>query len=149
MQLNYRDSKPIYEQIKESIRRMIVMNVIKQDEKLPSVRVLACKYAINPNTIARAYRELEDEGYLYTQSGKETFVADAKNARQSRAKHLKLLFDQVVTELIILETPVDELMTRMDDAKEHLNIEDDAAELVLQEMWTEAAVIEGNDDTDK
>lgn len=149
MQLNYRDSKPIYEQIKESIRRMIVMNVIKQDEKLPSVRVLACKYAINPNTIARAYRELEDEGYLYTQSGKGTFVADAENARQSRAKHLKLLFDQVVTELIILETPVEELMTRMDDAKEHLNIEDDAAELVLQEMCTEAAAIEGNDDTDK
>ena len=59
MQLNYRDSKPIYEQIKEGIRRMIVMNVIKQDEKLPSVRVLACKYAINPNTIAKAYRELE------------------------------------------------------------------------------------------
>ena len=49
MQLNYRDSKPIYEQIKDGIRRMIVMNVIKQDEKLPSVRVLACKYAINPN----------------------------------------------------------------------------------------------------
>lgn len=53
MQLNYRDSKPIYEQIKDGIRRMIVMNVIKQDEKLPSVRVLACKYAINPNTIAK------------------------------------------------------------------------------------------------
>ena len=149
MQLNYRDSKPIYEQIKEGIRRMIVMNVIKQDEKLPSVRVLACKYAINPNTIARAYRELEEEGYLYTQSGKGTFVADAKTARQSRAKNLKLLFDQVVTELFVLETPVEELMTRMDDAKEHLNIEDDAAEFVLQEMWTEAAVIEGNDDTDK
>ena len=149
MQLNYRDSKPIYEQIKESIRRMIVMNVIKQDEKLPSVRVLACKYAINPNTIARAYRELEEEGYIYTQSGKGTFVADAKTARQSRAKNLKLLFDQVVTELFVLETPVEELMTRMDDAKEHLNIEDDAAEFVLQEMWTEAAVIEGNDDTDK
>ena len=47
MQLNYRDSKPIYEQIKEGIRRMIVMNVIKQDEKLPSVRVLACKYALS------------------------------------------------------------------------------------------------------
>ncbi len=55
MQLNYRDSKPIYEQIKEGIRRMIVMNVIKQDEKLPSVRELACKYAINPNTIAKKH----------------------------------------------------------------------------------------------
>ena len=118
MQLNYRDSKPIYEQIKEGIRRMIVMNVIKQDEKLPSVRVLACKYAINPNTIAKAYRELEEEGYLYTKSGKGTFVADAKTARQSLTRNLKILFDQVVTELFVLETPVEELKTRMDDAKE-------------------------------
>ena len=149
MQLNYRDSKPIYEQIKEGIRRMIVMNVIKQDEKLPSVRVLACKYAINPNTIAKAYRELEEEGYLYTQSGKGTFVADAKTARQSRAKHLKLLFDQVVTELFVLETPVEELRNRMDDAKEHLNSEDDTIRFVIQEMWTENTVTEGNDDTYK
>ena len=107
MQLNYRDSKPIYEQIKDGIRRMIVMNVIKQDEKLPSVRVLACKYAINPNTIAKAYRELEEEGYLYTKSGKGTYVADAKTARQSLTRNLKILFDQVVTELFVLETPVE------------------------------------------
>ena len=118
MQLNYRDSKPIYEQIKEGIRRMIVMNVIKQDEKLPSVRVLACKYAINPNTIAKAYRELEEEGYLYTKSGKGTFVADAKTARQSLTRNLKILFDQVVTELFVLERSVEELKTRMDDEYE-------------------------------
>ena len=155
MQLNYRDSKPIYEQIKEGIRRMIVMNVFKQDEKLPSVRVLACKYAINPNTIAKAYRELEEEGFIYTQSGKGTFVADANNARQSRAKHLKLLFDQVVTELFVLDTPVEELMTRMDGAKanldigKYLDIEDDASGFVIQQIRAEAAVTEGNDDTDK
>ena len=130
MQLNYRDSKPIYEQIKEGIRRMIVMNVIKQDEKLPSVRVLACKYAINPNTIAKAYRELEEEGYLYTKSGKGTF-------------------DQVVTELFVLETPVEELKTRMDDAKEQLSMEDDLVRFVTQDMQTEDVVTEGNDDTDK
>lgn len=149
MQLNYRDSKPIYEQIKEGIRRMIVMNVFKQDEKLPSVRVLACKYAINPNTIAKAYRELEEEGFIYIQSGKGTFVADANNARQSRAKHLKLLFDQVVTELFVLDTPVEELMTRMDGAKANLDIEDDASGFVIQQIRAEAAVTEGNDDTDK
>ena len=144
MQLNYRDSKPIYEQIKEGIRRMIVMNVIKQDEKLPSVRVLACKYAINPNTIAKAYRELEEEGYLYTKSGKGTFVADAKTARQSRTRSLKILFDQVVTELFVLE-----LRTRMDDAKEQLSMEDDLVRFVTQDMQTEDVVTEGNDDTDK
>ena len=138
MQLNYRDSKPIYEQIKEGIRRMIVMNVIKQDEKLPSVRVLACKYAINPNTIAKAYRELEEEGYLYT-----------KTARQSLTRNLKILFDQVVTELFVLETPVEELRTRMDDAKEQLSMEDDLVRFVTQDMQTEDVVTEGNDDTDK
>ena len=148
MQLNYRDSKPIYEQIKEGIRRMIVMNVIKQDEKLPSVRVLACKYAINPNTIAKAYRELEEEGYLYTKSGKGTFVADAKTARQSLTRNLKILFDQVVTELFVLETPVEELRTRMDDAKEQLSMEDDLVRFVTQDMQTEDVVTEGNDDTD-
>ena len=146
MQLNYRDSKPIYEQIKEGIRRMIVMNVFKQDEKLPSPEQ---KYAINPNTIAKAYRELEEEGFIYTQSGKGTFVADANNARRSRAKHLKLLFDQVVTELFVLDTPVEELMTRMDGAKAHLDIEDDASGFVIQQIRAEAAVTEGNDDTDK
>ena len=144
MQLNYRDSKPIYEQIKEGIRRMIVMNVIK-----PSVRVLACKYAINPNTIAKAYKELEEEGYLYTKSGKGTFVADAKTARQSLTRNLKILFDQVVTELFVLETPVEELRTRMDDAKEQLSMEDDLVRFVTQDMQTEDVVTEGNDDTDK
>ena len=135
MQLNYRDSKPIYEQIK--------------DEKLPSVRVLACKYAINPNTIAKAYRELEEEGYLYTKSGKGTFVADAKTARQSLTRNLKILFDQVLTELFVLETPVEELKTRMDDAKEQLSMEDDLVRFVTQDMQTEDVVTEGNDDTDK
>ena len=149
MQLNYRDSKPIYEQIKEGIRRMIVMNVIKQDEKLPSVRVLACKYAIKNNTKTKAYRELEEEGYLYTKSGKGTFVADAKTARQSLTRNLKILFDQVVTELFVLETPVEELKTRMDDAKEQLSMEDDLVRFVTQDMQTEDVVTEGNDDTDK
>ena len=124
-------------------------NVIKQDEKLPSVRVLACKYAINPNTIAKAYRELEEEGYLYTKSGKGTFVADAKTARQSLTRNLKILFDQVVTELFVLETPVEELRTRMDDAKEQLSMEDDLVRFVTQDMQTEDVVTEGNDDTDK
>ena len=62
---------------------------------------------------------------------------------------MKLLFDQVVTELFVLDTPVEELMTRMDGAKAHLDIEDDAAGFVIQQIRAEAAVTEGNDDTDK
>lgn len=115
MQLNYRDSKPIYEQVKDGIRKLVISNVIQTDEKLPSVREMAAKYAINPNTIARAYRELEEEGYLYTKSGKGTFVADAGKAKDYRTQELKGMFDDVVTELIFLSTPIDELKSRMDE----------------------------------
>ena len=93
--------------------------------------------------------KLEEEGYLYTKSGKGTFVADAKTARQSLTRNLKILFDQVVTELFVLETPVEELRTRMDDAKEQLSMEDDLVRFVTQDMQTEDVVTEGNDDTDK
>ena len=53
--LNYRDSRPIYEQIKDGLRRMIVTGAMSQHEKLPSVRALATQLSINPNTIQRAY----------------------------------------------------------------------------------------------
>ena len=56
LNLNYRDSKPIYEQVKDDIRKLVISNAFLADEKLPSVRELASKNAINPNTIARAYR---------------------------------------------------------------------------------------------
>ena len=69
LQLNYRDAKPIYEQIKEGIRHLLLTNAIAADEKLPSVRELASTLAINPNTIQRAYRELEQEGYVYSMKG--------------------------------------------------------------------------------
>ena len=66
IQLNFRDAKPIYEQIKEEIRHLIVTGGLAPEDKLPSVRELAANLAINPNTIARAYQELEQEGYLST-----------------------------------------------------------------------------------
>ena len=58
IQLNYRDSRPIYEQIKDGFRRLIIQGVMEVDEKLPSVREMATTLTINPNTIQRAYREL-------------------------------------------------------------------------------------------
>ena len=62
--LNYRDSRPIYEQIKDGLRRMVVSGALAPDEKLPSVRALATQLSINPNTIQRSYNELEAEGLI-------------------------------------------------------------------------------------
>ena len=67
--LNYRDSRPIYEQIKDGLKKLIVTGGLAADERLPSVRALATQLSINPNTIQRAYNELEGEGYIYSIPG--------------------------------------------------------------------------------
>ena len=87
--LNYRDSRPIYEQIKDGLRRMIVTGAMAQDEKLPSVRALATQLSINPNTIQRAYNELETEGYIYSVAGRGSFVSGTADADAARRENLK------------------------------------------------------------
>jgi len=74
--LDYRDKRPIYEQIIEQIKKLIATDVLAADDKLPSVRNLAMEISINPNTIQRAYMELEKDGWIYTVKGKGNFVAD-------------------------------------------------------------------------
>ena len=73
--LDYRDSRPLYQQVKDSLRRMMLTELLEPDEKLPSVRSLATQLAINPNTIQRAYAELEAEGYIYSVAGRGSFVS--------------------------------------------------------------------------
>lgn len=72
---DYRDSRPLYQQVKDSLRRMMLTGLLEPDEKLPSVRSLATQLAINPNTIQRAYAELEAEGYIYSVAGRGSFVS--------------------------------------------------------------------------
>lgn len=74
--IDYRDTRPIYEQVAERFRMLILRGVIKADDKMPSVRNLAVELSINPNTIQRAYAELERQGYIYTVKGKGNFVSD-------------------------------------------------------------------------
>lgn len=73
--LDYRDSRPLYQQVKDSLRRMMLTGLLEPDEKLPSVRSLATQLAINPNTIQRAYAELEAEGGIYSVAGRGSFVS--------------------------------------------------------------------------
>lgn len=87
--LNYRDSRPIYEQIEDGLRKLIVTGALGADEKLPSVRALAAQLAINPNTIQRAYNELEGEGYIYSVPGKGSFAS--ANAGADEVRHRELL----------------------------------------------------------
>ena len=72
--LDYRDAKPIYSQIMENFRAQIASGILQPGDKLPSVRELAQQMSINPNTIQRAYRELEAKGIIQTVPGKGCFV---------------------------------------------------------------------------
>jgi len=118
IQLNYRDSKPIYEQIKEGFRKLIISNSLSANEKLPSVRELASGLAINPNTIQRAYRDLESEGYVYSIAGKGTFVAENKGRYDLRQQELLEEFDEIVEELYFLSVKKEELIERIDNLAE-------------------------------
>lgn len=82
--LDYKDRRPIYEQIVDKISELILNGVLKPDEKMPSVRNLAMELSINPNTIQRAYGELERRGFLYSVKGKGNFVSDNKELLEIR-----------------------------------------------------------------
>ncbi len=107
--LNPRDPKPIYLQIKEQFIRLIASGVLSDGEKLPSVRQLATQLAINPNTIQRAYAELETEGYCYSQAGRGSFVAPAADWDNSRRNELIAQLRTALQELRTLGLTEDEL----------------------------------------
>lgn len=111
--INYRDPRPIYEQVKASIRRLIVSGVMVNGEKLPSVRELASQLAINPNTIQRAYRELETEGYIYSVAGKGSFVAQQEEVDDGHRLELLKKFDEIANELLFLGIKKEELCDRI------------------------------------
>ena len=86
--LDYRDSRPLYQQVKDSLWRMMLTGLLEPDEKLPSVRSLATQLAINPNTIQRAYAELEAEGYIYSVAGRGSFVSAGDGEHLRRVAEL-------------------------------------------------------------
>ena len=75
-QLDYGDSRPLYEQIHDKLKELMLRGLLPAHQQLPSVRELAAMLTVNPNTIQKAYRELETEGYIYSVRGKGNFVAE-------------------------------------------------------------------------
>ena len=117
--LNSRDSRPIYEQIKDGLRKLIVTGAMAPDEKLPSVRSLATQLSINPNTIQRAYNELENEGYIYSVPGKGSFAAGNAGADEARKQELLAKVKEMVAELRYLGVSQEELQALMAEREEN------------------------------
>ena len=94
IQLDYKDRRPLYEQVTERFKELILTGVLQPDEKIPSVRSMAIELSVTPNTIQRAYSELEKAGYIYTVTGRGNFVSPSNALRDI---HLQQLLNEVRT----------------------------------------------------
>ena len=111
--LDYRDARPIYAQIMGGIKEQISTGVLCPGEKLPSVRELAGALAINPNTIQRAYRQLEMEGWIVTMPGKGCFVCRDERKAEAEKQQLLAEFDRAVDSLLAFGFSRDQLIARL------------------------------------
>ena len=114
IQLNYRDPRPIYEQIKTELQRLILTQALSPGSKLPSVRELASQLAINPNTIQRAYRQLEMEGWICTVAGKGCFACEKPGQAREEEEQLMEQFTQAARQLLALGHTRQELAERLE-----------------------------------
>ena len=120
--INTRDPRPIYLQIKESLIRLILTGVMQTDERLPSVRELAGSLAINPNTIQRAYRELESEGFIYSVTGRGSYVAALSEVDQGRKAAKLQEFQTAARELMNLgmaRSELEKLLAQLEQEVTH------------------------------
>lgn len=109
-ELDLRSRKPIYEQLVNKLKDLIINEVLKPDEQLPSVRQLAQELTINPNTIQKAYRELELQGFIYSQKGKGSFVNPIGLGKDSeKITQVKQELEKLILEALYLGVPADEL----------------------------------------
>lgn len=113
LQLNFRDARPIYSQIADNFKGQISAAVLLPGERLPSVRELAATLAINPNTIQRAYRELELEGWIASVPGKGSFVCGIPGNEGTEKEKLLQELDHAVQALLQMGVLPEELIQRI------------------------------------
>ena len=111
--LDYRDARPIYTQITDGVRDQIIAGILTPGDKMPSVRDLATQLTINPNTIQRAYRELELQGWVATVPGKGCFVCDNETTREKEWQRWYTAFDEASAMLMSLGVPREQLVRRL------------------------------------
>jgi GntR family transcriptional regulator len=111
--LDYRDARPIYTQIGDGIREQIRTGILCPGDKLPSVRELATTLTINPNTIQRAYRELEIQGWVASMAGKGCFICGVPSAAETEEQEMLREFDRIALRLQNMGIGAEELAARL------------------------------------
>ena len=120
--IDYRDPRSVHEQIESGFRDLIIKGILSPDEQLPSVRELSVTLTVNPNTVQKAYKGLEFDGYIYSVKGKGNFVSAAKDVRKTQGT--KLLYEalnKTLHELMFLgeeKSSVQEMIDKIYSQKE-------------------------------
>lgn len=116
IKLDYKNDKPLHEQIEQGIRSLIVSGVLKKDEQLPSVRELSVSLTVNPNTVQRAYRTLEAEGIINSIRGKGNFVAKIPDIDPRRLTELYETLRASITELAYYGENLNDILNVLNNA---------------------------------
>jgi len=120
-ELDLRSRKPIYEQLVDKMKELIINEVLKPDEQFPSVRQMAQQLTINPNTIQKAYRELEVQGFIYSLKGKGSFVNPMDPGKDAdKILQVKQDLEKMLQEAMYLGIPaadLHEMIRRIDGSK--------------------------------
>lgn len=115
--LDYKDRRPLYEQVSERFQELIIKGILPKDMQMPSVRNQAMQLSINPNTIQRAYSELERQGYIYSIKGKGSFVADISNFLDKKKEAWRQEMNHVILEGYALGISRKEMETMVVDGE--------------------------------
>ena len=119
--IDYQDSRPIYEQIVENFKTQMYKGILQADEQMPSVRSLAMELSTNPNTVQKAYAELERQGFIYTVKGRGNFVKGNASMLDNKKQELITAVVELFTEAEDIGISVDELVIeikeRLDENK--------------------------------
>lgn len=113
IQIDYKDRRPIYLQLMDSIEDLAAKGILTADSQLPSVRSLAMELCINPNTIQRAYAELEKKGIIYSVSGKGSFITkDQESILQDKREELYSNLSSLIGQAYRLAIPEKDILAK-------------------------------------
>ncbi len=119
IQINHKDSRSLHIQIEDGIKDLIINKVLAENQQLPSVRELSIELTVNPNTVQRAYRELEQSGFIYSIRGKGNFVSPVQDvADEKKISELYASFESVVKSLFFLGEDEEKIISFIKNIKE-------------------------------
>jgi len=121
IKIDYRDSRSIHEQIEDGIKKLIISKAIAENEQLPSVRELSVSLTVNPNTVQRAYKQLEAEGFIYSVKGKGNFVSSVSGVKDEvKLNELYSVLSSAVRALMYLGEDEETIHNKIRSIKEEM-----------------------------